>query len=344
MAVTSADVARRAGVSRTAVSLVLNGRAEGSISAENQGRILAAAEELGYQPNSAAVSLRRRTTATVGLITDEITQTPFAGRLLQGASDVAYEHGHLVFVVDTGLDLEREADAVRVLRGRQVDAFMFAAMSHRPVDVAPEMRRLPLVLANCYATTRDVACTVPDEFGGAYAATVALLELGHRDIVVFSGLQFTPGRPPVPAVHLRIEGFRAAMREIGLLADRVVPTGWDIDDGALRAREVLSGERPPTAIMCHNDRAAVGVALTAARLGLDVPGDLSIVGYDDEERIAGRMEPRLATVALPHRDMGSIAMEMLMSALAEGRDVGTEQVLVPCPFIPRASAGPVPTR
>lgn len=183
---TSADVARRAGVSRTAVSLVLNGRGEGNISAENIERIHAAARDLGYRRNSAAVNLRRRSTATIGIVTDEITTSPFAGQLLQGAREVAFDRGYLTIVADYGLDDAREREMVRALRGRQVDGFVHAAMSMREVAPDPEMAELPTVLANCFAPGGP-AGVIADEEDGGYLAARCVFERGHRRVVMLAG-------------------------------------------------------------------------------------------------------------------------------------------------------------
>src|ERR687896_1146059 len=217
---TSVDVARRAGVSRTAVSLVLNGRAAGNISEENQRRFLAPAAELGYQPNSAAVNLRRRTTSTIGIVTDEITTSPFAGQLLQGARDAASERGYLAFVADFGGDEEREQDMVWALRGRQVDGFLLASMSMRQVAPVAEMSGIPTVLANCYASDGPVG-VIADEEAGGHAAARCLFERGHRRVVMLAGRNtWDPeGIPPAPR---RVVGFQRAAREAGAGPDAAV--------------------------------------------------------------------------------------------------------------------------
>ncbi|MFD6177555.1 MULTISPECIES: LacI family DNA-binding transcriptional regulator [unclassified Isoptericola] len=347
--VTALDVARLAGVSRSAVSLVLNGRAGGNISAENQRRVRDAAAQLGYQPNATAVGLRLRRSATIGLVADEIATSPFAGKLVQSARDVALERGYMVFLMDTGYDPEREAEAVRLLRARQVDAFVYAAMSMRPATLPAGMGDLPTVLANCFDGAG--AGVVPDEVAGQRAATRAVLDAGHRDVVYLAGAE-PPERPPVPAVARRIAGFEeevAAALGPGAAATavagepRVQRVGWDIDDGYRAGSRLLARSDRPTAILCANDRVAVGVALAAAALGLDVPRDLTLVGYDDEERIAARMVPPLTTVALPHARIGATAMGLLLDAVEDGAvaALGTA-VLVACELMERESVAPPP--
>ena len=342
---TSVDVARLAGVSRSAVSLVLNGRAAGNISAENQRRIIDAATELGYQPNSAAVSLRRRSTSTIGIVTDEITTSPFAGQLLQGAQDAASERGYLTFVADYGGDVERERDMVRALRGRQVDGFLLAAMSMRDATPVSEMSGLPTVLANCYSPTGPTG-VIADEVAGGYAAAQCLFARGHSRVVMLAGRN-TWDAEYIPATARRVAGFERAAREAGAAAQaRVVDAGWQIRDGAEQARRLL--DRPererPTGFVCARDRVAVGVVLAAAELGLHVPEDVSVVGYDDEVEVAATMSPSLTTVDLPHRVIGATAMELLLRVVVDGDPLPTDDVLIPCELVMRQSVGPAPTR
>jgi LacI family transcriptional regulator len=341
---TSVDVARRAGISRTAVSLVLNGRAEGNISEENQRRILAAAAELGYQPNSAAVNLRRRSTSTIGIVTDEIATSPFAGQLLQGAREVASKRDHLVFVADFGGDEEREQDMVWALRGRQVDGFLLASMSMRQVAPVAEMSGIPTVLANCYAPDGPVG-VIADEEAGGYAAARCLFERGHRRVVMLAGRN-TWDSEDIPATARRIVGFQRAAREAGAGTDAaVVHAGWHIRDGVAHARRLLNlpASERPTGFVCARDRVAVGVALAAAQLGLRVPEDLSVVGYDNEREVAEMMVPPLTTVNLPHRAIGATAMELLLRTVIDGESVPAADVLVPCELVMRESVGPAPT-
>ena len=323
---TSQDVADLAGVSRSAVSLVLNGRGDGNIAADKQALIIEAARKLNYTPNAVALSLRSRRSATIGVVTDWIATTAFGGKLLQGASDVAAAAGYLLLVIDTQNSSERERDAFERLQNRQVDGFLFAAQSLRSYEPGDELRIAPGALANCFDPDDRVAAFVPDEVNGSKSATQHLLDQGHRDIVLFKGV------PEAVASGLREQGFAEAMIEAGLPVPAPVPTGWDIDKGYAAAMQVLTGPGPlPTAILCANDRSAVGAVLAAAQLGLSVPGDLSVVGYDDDENVAPYLVPALTTVRLPHREMGERAMQVLLDA-----------VLDPAPLPPTANRGQQP--
>ena len=185
---------------------------------------------------------------------------------------------------------------------------------------------------------------IPDEVSGGREATEHFLQLGHRDIA------FLAGAATSPAVPLRIAGHREAMAKaaIPVREDRVFMAGWDINDGFHGAMGLLSATERPTAIVCANDRLAIGVALAAARLGLSVPRDLSIMGYDDEFRIAATMVPALTTMALPLREMGAAAMSMLLEQIEDPAQRPTAggsghlETMVPCRLVVRESTGPVP--
>lgn len=336
---TSTDVAKLAGVSRSAVSLVLNGHAVGNIAPATQEKILAAAKQLDYTPNSAAVSLRRQRTSTIGVITDQIATTPFAGRILRGAIDHAWSRGYLLLVVDTQHTAAREPAVISALRARQVEGLMYAAMSMRGLRVQAAMRGVPAILANCYTAGDEFPAVIPDERAGGRLAADILLREGHRRIVMLAG------SAGVPAATLRIKGFHDALAAAGLPArdQEVARVGWNIDEGYDAGMAILGRPDRPTGVVCANDRVATGVVLAAARLGIRVPEDLSVVGYDDQEDLAARIRPGLTTVALPHYEVGVEAMRRLLDHLVAGTPLVPERVLVPCEQVTRDSVGPVPT-
>jgi LacI family transcriptional regulator len=135
---------------------------------------------------------------------------------------------------------------------------------------------------------------------------------------------------------LREKGSREALTAAGVPGLRSVETGWEISDGFAAATTVLAGPDRPTALICANDRVAVGAVLAANRLGLSVPSDVSVVGYDDDENLAGPMVPALTTIALPHRRIGELAVRWVLDAL-EGSPDRPGTVLVPCPVVVRES-------
>jgi LacI family transcriptional regulator len=336
---TSQDVADRAGVSRSAVSFVLNGRADGNIAKDKQLLILAAAKELNYTPNAVARSLQSQRTHTIGVVTDAIAGGPFAGKLLQGASSAAFDAGYLLFAIDTQRNDVREDNAFGTLINRQVDAMMFAAESLRPHRPHPAMQGIPALLANSFDPAGTLLSIIPDEIGGGRRAAQILLDAGHTSIAYLSG------GPELVATERRTQGLDAAIATAGLPSIEALETGWEINDGYAAAMRLLTddgGRSPkldrPTGVVCANDRVAVGFMLACGQLGLRIPQDLSIVGYDDDEPLARTVVPGLTTVALPHREMGEKAIELLLAELDHGaanQSGGT--ILIPCPVVMRGS-------
>lgn len=315
--------------------MVLNGHGAGNIAADKQEAIRRAAKELAYQPNRAAVNLRRQRTHTIGVVTDAIASQAFAGALLSGAAEAALARGYVPLVIDTGDDVDRERQAVETLHERQVDGFMFAALSLRYWDLGELTQVGTAVLANAIDPTNRVAAFAPDEVAGGRAACQELIDHGHTKITALVG---TGSKL---AIDLRWRGHRAAMRDAGLRPGRPMRAGWTINDGYEAARRVLVQPDRPTAIACANDRVAVGVVLAALGLGLSVPRDLSVMGYDDDENVAPEMAPALSTVALPHHAMGLRAMNRLLDEL-DGDATTADITLIPGPVVRRDSVSPPP--
>ncbi|MFF6991290.1 substrate-binding domain-containing protein [Streptomyces sp. NPDC010273] len=339
---TSRDVARIAGVSHTAVSFVFNGRADGNLSPATQERIRQAAAQLGYRPDPVARGLRRRRTAVIGLVTDEIASSPFAGRLLRGAMETAWDSDHLVLTVDSGGDPAKEDAAVAELLDRRVDGIIYAAMSLRRVRVPEGLHRTHSVLANCLPDDDSLPAVVPAERAGGRTAARLLLGAGHRRLAVIGGLD------DIASVE-RTRGFRDALRAGGVTvpAEWIVRGGGEISTGyagALRLFDGVEPSRRPTGVLCYNDRVAAGVLHAATRLGIDVPADLSVVGYDDQEHMAAFLTPPLTSVALPHRAMGEAAARLLLDAIEAGRTPPPTVRRLACPVVSRDSVGPAPTR
>ena len=267
---TSGDVARRAGVSQSAVSRVFTPGA--SASETMREKVLKAASELGYRPNVVARSLRTKRTHTVGFISDEILTTPHAGAMIQGAQDVAYEHDYLLLMSNTANHPDVERRAVEELMDRHVDGVIYATMYHRVVDPPPQLASLPHVMLD--ARPRDeqssVPWVVPDEQGGAEAAVEHLVAAGHQHIAMLTEIDGPP------AAHERQLGYEAVLKRRGL-SDRSLVVGASRPDTQAAipdALRLLERADRPTAVFCFNDRIAAAVYIAAQRLGLEIPRDL----------------------------------------------------------------------
>lgn len=327
------DVAARAGVSVTTVSHVLNQVPGKRVSEDTRQRVRAAAQELGYAPNALARSFRLQRSQTLALVSDEIATTPHAGRIILGAHEAASKQGWLVVLVNTGCDAEWEAREIEALKQRRVDGFLYATMYHRDVTLPSGLADVPTVLLDAKTADPSVSWVVPDEAAGGRTATEALLAHGHRRIGFLNNID------DIPASHGRLEGFRAALRDAGVPArEDWIRTATPNSQGGLEAaRMVLGSEDRPTALFCFTDRMAMGAYHAAAELGLRIPDDLSIVGFDNQELIADGLHPGLTTVALPHYEMGAWAVERLIRLIEEPAEAEAEQVRLTCPLVSRGS-------
>ncbi|KRE30975.1 LacI family DNA-binding transcriptional regulator [Agromyces sp. Soil535] len=332
------DVAAAAGVSTSTVSLVMNDR-DARIPPETQARVRAAADEMGYTPNSVARGLRTQTTRTIGLVSDTIATTPYAGRMLAGAQDVAREHGHLVILVDTGADADVEREAIRALADHQVDALVYACMWHQVVS-APDHLPARTVFLDCRPVDAGHPAVVPDDRAGGATAVRELVAAGHRRIA-FVDVDEAPA--PI-ASGLRFEGYLEVLREAGIAPDPALHVRGAVSAaGGRSATDLLldlPDDRRPTALFCFNDRMAAGAYVAARHRGLDIPRDLSIVGFDDQQLVAAELDPPLTTVALPHYEMGRWATEVALGVRTPD-DPGAVR-LMECPIIRRDSVGPPP--
>lgn len=320
-------VAAAAGVSTTTVSHVLNG--VGRVSESTRARVSDIAAQLGYMPNQLARGLRRQRSDTVGLIGDEVVTTPFAGRMIAGAHDAAKARGSLLLIMETGRDPELEEREALALRQRQVDGVLYAAMYHRTVTLPSALADVPVILLDAVSSDGRLPSVVPDEVTGGRAAAEELLSAGHRRIAFINTID------DIPAAHGRLQGFRAALRGAGLRPDRslVLEAPSTPEGGYHAGLALLSRPDRPTGIFCFKDHVAMGCYQAAAELGLRVPDDVSVVGFDNMEVIAEALRPRLTTVALPHYEMGVWAVEQLYAWLdgpPEAADVAPhEQIAGP---------------
>jgi LacI family transcriptional regulator len=329
---TMADIARQAGVSRTAVSFVLNNHASAaSIPGETRERILEAAKQLSYRPNLAAQVLHTNQTHTIGFITDEIATTPHAVNIIRGAQDAAWAHGKLLLIVNTGADATVKETAIEMMLGRQVEGIIYAAMYHQEVALPPNIHEGSAVLIDCFDADRSLPSVVPDERQGGRTATEVLLNKGHRRIGFLNNVD------PIPATFGRLEGYKQALSAHHVPFDENLVRFHVADSrGGYRGTlELLQLPEPPTAIFCFKDSMAMGVYDALRTLGLSVPKDVAVMGFDDQELIAAQLSPPLSTIQLPHYQMGKWAVEFLLEHAGEA--LPPVQHTLDCPYIERES-------
>lgn len=332
--VTLAEVARLAGVSVGAVSQVLNDHPSSRISQDARARIAAAVEELGYRPNLVARSLRTSRTGTYGFVSDSVTITRFASGILRGALRAAHERGRFLLIAETGGDEDAEREAVESLIDRGVDGLVFAAQKSRYSSARREMRGLPRVNVNMSGTGAGISI-LPDEYEGGRVAVRVLAESGHRNGIALIGYDFRAAADGGVALtaRRRLDGIAAEMADRGLtFAAQVACDDWQPERGYDAARHVLDTARP-TAFLCLNDRLAFGTYQAIAEACKKIPGDFSVISFDDDE-VAASLRPGLTTVAIPHVLMGALAIEALEVPPA------SDTVLVPMPLHERESVAP----
>ena len=337
------EVAVAAGVSVTTVSHVLNDVSYARISPETRDKVKSAAEQLGYGPNRLAQALRTQRTGMLGLVSEDIATTPHAGRIILGADEAARARGYNLMIINTSGSAStesRDAD-VEALLERRVDGILYATMYHRQVQVPVNLGSVPSVLVDSVSTGGSITAVVPDEEGGARAAVGILLAAGHTRI------GFLNNTDDVPATRDRLRGFRATLTEAGLDGD-AAPVESEISEvqgGYEAARRILARPDRPTGLFCYNDRMAMGAYRAAAELGLSIPADLSVVGFDDQELIAANLYPGLTTVALPHYEMGAWAAGNLIDAIEGKTDLALmalHPTILDCPLVARDSVAAPP--
>jgi LacI family transcriptional regulator len=305
------DVAELAGVSRTTVSFVLNDVPNANIPAATQERVMDAVKQLNYRPNVLARGLRSARTHTVGFISDEIATTPYAGQMIQGAQDLAWQYENLILLVNTGGHEEMKVPAINNMLDRRVDGIIYATMYHRECHPPETIRQVPTVLLDCYVADRSLPSVVPDEVLGGYEATRLLLQEGHKRIA------FVNDATTVPAALGRLRGYAQALQEFGIVYDdALVATGRSDQAGGYgAAMKLMSVSNRPTALFCYNDRMAMGAYDALRKLNLAIPDDVAVMGFDNQEIIAAHLYPPLSTMQLPHYEMGQWAVRYLLDLI-----------------------------
>lgn len=330
--ITIYDVARIAGVSPATVSKVLNDAPH--VSARSRENVLAAVAKLDFRRNSIARSLKQQRTQTVGLVTDDLKGV-FTTPLMLGVEEAVSAEGFGVLLCNSHGEASRERAHLRLLSDKQVDGVILLSGYRVREREAPALPLHGLPVVYLYQYSRDAAApsVIPDDHGGAELGASHLIGLGRRRIA------FINGPTHYEATHLRLAGYRRALRRAGLPDDpALVRVGkWYESSGYRLARELMALPRPPDAILCAADSLAVGALDALHELGHDVPGDVALVGFDDRS-FAAHQRPPLTTVALPLYEMGKLAGDLLLAAV-HGRAREPAVHRVPCRLVQRRSCG-----
>jgi LacI family transcriptional regulator len=325
------EVARLAGVSTATASRVVSS-SDYPVSAAARARVLEAARTLDYVPNALARGLLKSRVPVVAVMVHDITD-PYFAEVVRGVEDGAAAAGYLVITCSSERDAERERSYVRLLRSIRAAAVVFAGSGLDAPSLNEEIERhLAAMRADGAAVVHlsPHALGAPevsvDNAAGIAAMVAALVALGHRRIA------FLAGPTSLFVARERLAGYRRGLESAGIAFDErlVVRTSFDHDGGALGVDTLLSGAAPFTAICCANDLLALGALQRLAELGVDVPGDVSVAGFDDIST-AALTAPTLSTVRLPLREMGRLGFEHADRVLAgetpDPRLLPTEVVL-----------------
>lgn len=324
------DVAKLAKVSPATVSRALS--RPDMVAEATRERIVQAAKELGYQPNQLARSLRQRSSRSLGLIITDILN-PFHATLAKGVQDAAEKHNYTVFLFNTDEEPEKEFRALNVLRGHLPQGLLIVP-SPRAKENLKLVPNLPTVELDRASGTPSVRTVMVDNAGGARTAVQHLIGLGHQRIGMIVG------RQDISTAVERHQGYREALSAAGISysEDLVLPGNHREEDGRTAALALLSrptSERP-TALFVGNNEMTVGAVLAVRELGLHIPQDLSIVGFDDS-RWAATMHPALTVVAQPTYELGFLACETLLSSLSRGHSAQSTSIRLNTTFIIRES-------
>ncbi|WP_367129389.1 LacI family DNA-binding transcriptional regulator [Saccharothrix sp. HUAS TT1] len=338
--VTLADVAKAVGVSQTTVSLVLSGRGTDlRISEEMQRRVREAAAEMEYRRNRAAG--RGARTRTIALVSDSVAGSRLAGDMISGALGAARRHGVTLLLGETEGDAGLERALIEAMHDHQVDGIVLAAVHTRAISVPAGLAERPAVLLNALPREPSALPSVlPDEVRGGHAAARVLLDAGHTRGIHLIGADPDGGAPPGrTAATDRLTGIRQALGEAGVAVESARPCRWWLPESGFAATRDLLGSALPRALICLDDRLALGAYQALQEAGLTVPDDVSVVSFCDHP-IASWLRPGLTTVAFPHHDLGARAVDLLLAGSAPGRSGGNGAHYVTMPVRDRRSVAP----
>lgn len=328
------DVARRASVSTSTVSHVLNETR--FVSETTRQRVLSAMRELDYEPNAAARMLSLKRSDALGLVVSDI-RNPFFASVARGVEDVAQENGYTVVLCNTDEDVTRETACLRALQTRQVDGILLASAGVADAYVTRLVRAgFPIVLVDRNLPGVRLPAVLLDNEGAAHSAVTHLIARGHRRIGMVSG------RGPISTTTERIAGYKRALVDAGLtVQDRLIISGESTSEGGVQATTALLDLRPrPTAIFSGNNLMSIGALRALQSRGLSVPQDIALAGFDDFPfPWSDAFRPRLTTVAQPTYELGRQAAEMLVRRLREPTRSRPERIVLVGKLVVRESSG-----
>ena len=334
MAVTSKDIARRLKISQSTVSRALRG--DPRVAADTTARVLEAARQMNYTPNLAARSLITRRTATVGVVVSDITN-PFYPQLLEILHNEFALAGYRTILFNERTDASVEQHVGDLVKGAAVDGLVYVSATldtPLPGNGGPD---IPAVLVNRYIDSADVDLVVADNHRGGRLVAEALVELGHRRIALIAGPENTT------TSRDRERGFREQLEAAGLPLDETLRRVGQFShhSGYQWCLDLLAAEPRPTAVFAANDVIAFGALDAARRVGIRVPAELSIVGFDDID-MAGWEGFNLTTVRQPLEEMGRAAAQLLIDRVVTDGETPPRRRVFPVGLVRRDTLAAAP--
>ncbi|WP_219834532.1 LacI family DNA-binding transcriptional regulator [Paenibacillus sp. R14(2021)] len=327
------DVARQAGVSIATVSKVIN--RTGKISEKTRERISEIMAEMGYAPNLVATALSSKKTYMIGLLLPDISN-PYFAELARNIEDRAQELGYNIVICNTDNHVDKEREYLTFLQQKSVDGILLATGLAHPESLGLVTgKNLPITVIAREVPRSPVNTVLVDDFMGGYLAAAHLLELGHRDIaIIVESMDLESSRQ-------RLKGYRAALEEHGGVFDEkwVAVSDFTVASGMEVAGGLLDAAVRPTAVFACNDLLAIGTIQAARARGISVPGELSVVGFDNTF-LCGIIDPALTTVGQPIRELGRQAVDLLHKQMG-GDELARQRVVLLPELVVRSSTQPL---
>ncbi|GIK40550.1 MAG: LacI family transcriptional regulator [Chloroflexota bacterium] len=329
------DVAKRANVSSAVVSYVINNGPR-PVSLDKQLRVKKAIEELGYYPNELARSMRLQQSSTIGLLLPNLTNIVFA-EIASGVESVCSGYDYVVLVGYSDRDPVKERKYINMLRAKQVDGVIILPDQNPLVLLQPLQPKLPIVIIE--HEVPGLNCITMEHLKGGRLATQHLVDLGHRRIGL---IRRSPEHINILSLE-RFKGYCQVLEQAGIPLNPalVVDSGAGQEEGYRAMQQLLALPEPPTAVFTHNDVLALGAMHAIWSAGLSIPGDISIIGFDDTAGSA-YLYPPLTTIRFSKAEMGHEAAHILFDLIQQPESVPPRIVKLPVELVVRQSTAPPP--
>lgn len=329
--ITIKDVAKQAGVSTATVSHVINRTR--NVQESTRDTVLHAMENLGYSPNSLARSLRSGETKTIGMIVPDVANQFFAD-ISRHIENFGFEQDYSVILCNTDNDMQKQSSYVDTLISKQVDGIIFISAGESSKDLKKlSQRNIPIVVVDRDVALKYADVVLLDNEAAGFHATQYLISLGHKRIACITGPNdLTPSM-------MRVEGYKRALDESGIqIKSEYILTGdFQFKGGELSMNNLLKLNPRPTAVFVLNDMMAIGAVIAIRKFGLNIPQDISIIGFDDIEMTTA-VTPTLTTVAQPIEQMAKISLTQLIKKIkSKNHSIQNQRTVLKAKLIIRES-------